>query len=36
VIPETVNNIDFGKGAYYMDRGDFNTAGYVDFKPIMV
>ncbi|WP_426473553.1 TonB-dependent receptor [Chryseobacterium balustinum] len=32
VIPETVNNIDFGKGAYYMDRGDFNTAGYVDFK----
>ncbi|UIR55780.1 TonB-dependent receptor [Sphingobacterium sp. SRCM116780] len=32
VIPETVNNIDFGKGAYYMDRGDFNTAGYVDFQ----
>ncbi|RNA61944.1 TonB-dependent receptor [Chryseobacterium nematophagum] len=32
VIPETVNNIDFGKGAYYVDRGDFNTAGYVDFK----
>ncbi|MCL1670597.1 TonB-dependent receptor [Elizabethkingia ursingii] len=32
VIPETVNNIDFGKGAYYIDRGDFNTAGYVDFK----
>jgi outer membrane receptor for Fe3+-dicitrate len=32
VIPETVNNIDFGKGAYYMDRGDFNTSGYVDFK----
>lgn len=32
VIPETVNNIDFGKGAYYTDRGDFNTAGYVDFK----
>lgn len=32
VIPETVNNIDFGKGAYYMDRGDFDTAGYVDFQ----
>lgn len=32
VIPETINNIDFGKGAYYADRGDFNTAGYVDFK----
>jgi hypothetical protein len=32
VIPETVNNIDFGKGAYYTDRGDFATAGYVDFQ----
>ncbi|MFV0531074.1 MAG: TonB-dependent receptor [Flavobacteriales bacterium] len=32
VIPEIINNIDFGKGAYYADRGDFNTAGYVDFK----
>ncbi|WP_292011141.1 TonB-dependent receptor plug domain-containing protein [Chryseobacterium sp.] len=32
IIPETVNNIDFGKGAYYMDRGDFDTAGYVDFQ----
>jgi len=32
VIPETVNNIDFGKGAYYTDRGDFSTAGYVDFQ----
>jgi hypothetical protein len=32
VIPETVNNIDFGKGAYYADRGDFCTAGYVDFQ----
>ncbi len=32
VIPETVENIDFGKGAYYADKGNFNTAGYVDFK----
>lgn len=32
VIPETINNIDFGKGAYYTDRGDFCTAGYVDFQ----
>ncbi|AZA54445.1 TonB-dependent receptor [Chryseobacterium sp. G0201] len=32
IIPETVNNIDFGKGAYYIDRGDFDTAGYVDFQ----
>ncbi|MDN3666547.1 TonB-dependent receptor [Algibacter miyuki] len=32
LIPETVSKIDFGKGAYYADKGDFNTAGYVDFK----
>ncbi|WP_426429739.1 TonB-dependent receptor domain-containing protein [Winogradskyella sp. HB-48] len=32
VIPETVNKIDFGKGAYYAFEGDFNTAGYVNFK----
>ena len=29
VIPETVDLIDFGKGPYYADRGNFNTAGYV-------
>lgn len=32
VIPETVNKIDFGKGSYYAERGDFATAGYVDFS----
>ena len=32
VIPETINKIDFGKGAYYAKTGDFNTAGYVEFK----
>ena len=32
VIPETVQKIDFGKGPYYADHGNFNTAGYVDFK----
>lgn len=32
VIPETVDKIDFGKGAYYADKGNFNTAGYVNFK----
>ncbi|WP_157207241.1 TonB-dependent receptor [Mariniflexile maritimum] len=32
IIPETVNKIDFGKGAYYANHGDFNTAGYVDFS----
>jgi outer membrane receptor for Fe3+-dicitrate len=32
VIPETVHDIDFGKGAYYADHGDFNTGGYVNLK----
>ncbi|MEN3322663.1 TonB-dependent receptor plug domain-containing protein [Mariniflexile soesokkakense] len=32
VIPETINKIDFGKGSYYAERGDFATAGYVDFS----
>ncbi|MBU2938945.1 TonB-dependent receptor [Lacinutrix sp. C3R15] len=31
VIPETINEIDFGKGPYYAKQGDFNTAGYVNF-----
>lgn len=32
IIPETVSKIDFGKGAYYANKGDFDTAGYVDFS----
>ena len=32
VIPETINKIDFGKGPYSVNQGDFNTAGYVDFS----
>ncbi|MEP2056383.1 MAG: TonB-dependent receptor plug domain-containing protein [Maribacter litoralis] len=32
VIPETINNINFGKGLYYADQGNFNTAGYVDLS----
>ncbi|OIQ40284.1 MAG: TonB-dependent receptor [Bacteroidetes bacterium MedPE-SWsnd-G1] len=32
VIPETINNIDFGKGPYYEGKGNFTTAGYVDFN----
>lgn len=32
VIPETVENIDFGKGSYYADKGDFTTSGYVNLK----
>ena len=31
IIPETINNIDFGAGPYYTQQGDFNTAGYVSF-----
>ena len=32
LIPETLANIDFGKGPYYANQGNFNTAGYVNFK----
>ncbi|OYX85482.1 MAG: TonB-dependent receptor [Flavobacteriales bacterium 32-34-25] len=32
VIPETVDKIDYGKGAYYADKGDFATAGFVGFQ----
>jgi len=32
IIPETIDNIDFGKGLYYADKGNFNTAGYVSLK----
>lgn len=32
IIPETIENINFGKGPYYASRGNFNTAGYVDFR----
>lgn len=32
LIPETIKDIDFGKGAYYADKGDLNTAGYVNFS----
>lgn len=32
LIPETIERVDFGKGPYYTDRGNFNTAGYVEFQ----
>ncbi|MBS4042564.1 MAG: TonB-dependent receptor plug domain-containing protein [Chitinophagaceae bacterium] len=32
IIPETVNNIDFGTGPYYANQGNLNTAGYVAFS----
>ena len=31
LIPEIIGNIDFGKGTYYADKGNFNTSGYVEF-----
>ncbi len=32
IIPETINNIDFGAGPYYAGHGNLNTAGYVAFS----
>ncbi len=32
VIPETIDEINFGKGPYYAKEGDFTTAGYVNFS----
>ena len=32
LIPETVQSVDFGKGPYQADKGNFATAGYADFR----
>ena len=32
IIPETINNVDFGAGPYYTQHGNLNTAGYVAFS----
>jgi hypothetical protein len=32
IIPETINNVDFGAGPYYTQHGNLNTAGYVSFS----
>ena len=32
LIPETVSTFDYGKGPYYNDKGDFTTAGYLNFS----
>ena len=32
LIPETIDKVDFGKGPYYADQGNFTTAGYASFK----
>lgn len=34
VIPETIQFIDFGKGAYYADHGNLNSAAYIDFHTV--
>ncbi len=32
VIPETIKDIDFGKGPFYASQGNFATAAYVNFE----
>lgn len=32
VTPETIDNVDFNKGPYYAQKGDFTTAGYANFN----
>lgn len=32
LIPETIEKVSYGKGAYYADKGNFNTAGYISFR----
>jgi hypothetical protein len=31
IIPETIEDVNFKKGPYYAEKGDFCTTGYVDF-----
>lgn len=32
VIPELIENVNFNKGPYFADKGNFTTAGFVEFK----
>jgi hypothetical protein len=32
IIPETIESVDFKKGPYTANKGDFNTTGFVDFN----
>ncbi len=32
VIPELINRVNFNKGPYFADKGNFTTAGFVEFK----
>jgi outer membrane receptor protein involved in Fe transport len=34
IIPETIGNVNFKKGPYYAEKGDFCTSGYVDFHTL--
>lgn len=34
VIPELVSAVNFAKGPYYTDQGNFTTAGFVDFRTV--
>ena len=32
MIPELIDKVNFNKGPYFADKGNFTTAGFVDFK----
>ncbi len=32
VVPELIEKVQFNKGPYFADKGNFTTAGYVDFQ----
>lgn len=32
IIPELIESVNFNKGPYFADKGNFNTAGCVEFK----
>ncbi|MEP1307557.1 MAG: TonB-dependent receptor plug domain-containing protein, partial [Balneola sp.] len=32
IIPETISGVEFNKGMYYAEKGNFATAGYAEFN----
>src|SRR5450432_717065 len=34
IIPETIGTLNFKKGPYYAEKGDFCTSGYVDYHTL--
>jgi outer membrane receptor for Fe3+-dicitrate len=36
LIPELIREVDFGKGPYYANKGDFTTGGYIEFKTLNI